>query len=55
MPVEIKELLIEINVANNIDAQTKAFSGKTDKKNKNEILIECIEQVMTMIDNKKER
>ncbi|HLW29808.1 MAG TPA: DUF5908 family protein [Brumimicrobium sp.] len=55
MPVEIKELLIEINVANSKDAYKTASSAQSTKKNKNEILTECIEQVMTMIENKNER
>lgn len=55
MAVEIKELLIEINVANSNDAHTEVFSGQTNKKHKNEILVECIEQVMEIIDNKNER
>ncbi len=55
MPVEIKELLIEINVANSKEAYKTASSGQTSAQDKNEILAECIEQVMAMIDNKDER
>ena len=55
MPIEIKELLIEINVSNSKEA-LKSYSSETSaKKDKNAILAECVEQVVALMENKKER
>ena len=55
MPIEIKELLIEINVSNSKEALKSYSSQSSEKKDKNAILTECIEQVVALIENKKER
>ena len=52
MPIEIKELHVKINV----DAE-KRQSPMRQKKNasKDLIVAECVEQVMTILSNSKER
>jgi len=52
MPVEIKELYIKINVKDAQDANTSASS---DEKGKEEVITECLEQVMSIMENKTER
>ena len=50
MPIEIKELMIEIVVAGE---ETAAGSGK--EKNDKEIIAECLEQMFSVLDTKRER
>ena len=52
MPIEIKELHIKINVDNDTD-QTARQPGKGDSKES--IVAECVDQVMQIISNQKER
>ncbi len=59
MPIEIKELNIRINVNQN---QPEQDSGRPQAAvqdngagNKDEIIAECIEQVMELLKNKMER
>ncbi|WP_165830092.1 DUF5908 family protein [Flavobacterium hydrophilum] len=52
MPIEIKELHIKINVSENPNSGSKpASSSATEKDN----IAECVEQVMKIIERKKER
>lgn len=51
MPVEIKELYIKINVT---DGKEAAEQSDTGEKNK-DVMVECIEQVMEIMDRKDER
>ena len=56
MPIEIRELNIRIHVNQNQPEQ----DGDTQKENaggsdKDEIIAECIEQVMELLKNKQER
>lgn len=53
MPIEIKELLIKIKV--NDAHQNNASPGKTSGEKTEEIMKECIEQVMEIQNRKKER
>ena len=53
MPIEIKELYIKINV--NDDAQTNASSEKTSGGRKDDIIKQCIEEITTIQERKKER
>lgn len=59
MPIEIKELNIRINVNQGQPEQnTPPHEGKADAQampDKNEIMAECIEQVMELLKNKQER
>lgn len=53
MPIEIKELHIKINVneSSNSGAKPAASSSAAEKDN----VAECVEQVMKIIERKKER
>ena len=51
MPIEIKELHIKINV----NEGAKSTPQKAAKKNHTMLLAECVEQVMQVIERKKER
>ncbi|WP_291143191.1 DUF5908 family protein [Flavobacterium sp. UBA7680] len=53
MPIEIKELHIKINVSENSSSGAKppAASSAAEKDN----VAECVEQVMKIIERKKER
>lgn len=52
MPVEIKELLIEINVVSD-DSKKSESKGAADDQS--QLLKDYIQQVMQTVDNKKER
>lgn len=52
MPIEIKELHIKINVDNETD---KMKRPNKSQNNKEMIVAECVEQVMQIISNFKER
>jgi len=52
MPVEIKELHVRINVGEPAD---KKRVPKNTANNKEMIVAECVEQVMQIISNSKER
>ncbi|WOD42834.1 DUF5908 family protein [Hwangdonia lutea] len=53
MPIEIKELHVKINVDNDIDKKSKTRANSTS--NKEQIVAECVDQVMQIISNSKER
>tara|TARA_B100001146_G_C16201117_1_gene444758 strand:+ start:822 stop:983 length:162 start_codon:yes stop_codon:yes gene_type:complete len=53
MPVTIKELHIKINVQE--DKQSSTSGSKTPQKNKEQILQECISEVMALQKRKEER
>lgn len=62
MPIEIKELHIRVNVTPPASQQNGADmavpGGRPSKfsgKDKQEIIAECVEQVMKILENKKER
>lgn len=59
MPIEIRELNIRINVNSNQPEQdpssTQAGNNSEGAQGKEEIIAECIEQVMEMLRNKNER
>lgn len=52
MPIEIKELHIKINVNENSNSGAKPASSSNKEK---EAVTECVEQVMKIIERKKER
>lgn len=52
MPILIKELHVKINVDN--DTDTKQSPNK-NQNNKEQIVAECVEQVMQIMSNLKER
>jgi len=52
MPIEIKELHVKINVDNDVDKKSPI---KSNSNNKEQIVAECVEQVMQIISNFKER
>ena len=52
MPIEIKELHVRINVDNSTE---KKQVPKNNVNNKEMIVAECVEQVMQIISNSKER
>lgn len=51
MPIEIKELHIKINV----NEGAKAPTEKVEKKKVEDVVSECVAQVMRVIEQKKER
>jgi len=51
MPVEIKELYIKINVTDGKDANAQNDQGAK----KEDLIAECMEQVMEIMDRKDER
>jgi hypothetical protein len=59
MPIEIKELNIRINVNQNQPEQDappqQATAQTAGNNNKEEIIAECIEQVMDILKNKMDR
>lgn len=56
MPVEIRELVIRATVGNpNQGGSNNATSGEQEAVPKEEIVKECISQVMQIINDKKER
>ena len=62
MPIEIKELHIKVNVTPpeppngaGSTAASPGGSGGLSAKVKQEIIAECVEQVMKILENKKER
>ncbi len=59
MPIEIKELNIRINVNQGQPEQTNSpHEGRNDAQalpDKNEIMADCVEQVMELLKNKQER
>lgn len=52
MPIEIKELHIKINVN---EGSKPAASPSTPKDKEEDPIAECVEQVMKIIERKKER
>lgn len=62
MPIEIKELHIRVNVTppdssdgRGAPAASSRRPGGLSAKEKQEIIAECVEQVMKILENKKER
>ena len=56
MPVEIRELIIRATVGNpNQGGSSNASSGDQEAVPKEEIVKECISQIMQIINDKKER
>lgn len=55
MPIEIKELLVEINVSNARKEKEDAGSNQLSADKKREMLTEFIEQMTAQIENKNER
>ncbi|MBZ4043746.1 DUF5908 family protein [Flavobacterium hibisci] len=53
MPIEIKELHIKINVSENSNSGSKPVSSSSNNEKDN--VAECVEQVMKIIERKKER
>lgn len=51
MPIEIKELHIKINV----NETSKSAPPSSSKGKDDEVINECVEQVMKVIERKKER
>lgn len=52
MPIEIKELHIKINVE---DPHEQPASGKNSPLEKEQLIAECVEQVMDILARKEER
>ena len=61
MPIEIKELVVKATVVeNNRDGATareggSAGAGATEGLNKQQLIEECVEQVLLILERKKER
>jgi hypothetical protein len=56
MPIEIKELHIKINVNESSNSGAKpAASSSSSSNNEKDTVAECVEQVMKIIERKKER
>lgn len=62
MPIEIKELHIRINVTppdsqggSGDSTPSSGRAGRISGNQKQEIIAECVEQVMKILENKKER
>jgi len=57
MPIEIRELTIKVTVdqPNPQEKQSAGGQGEGSKDDKDAILSQCVEQVLNIIQNKKER
>jgi 2,3-bisphosphoglycerate-independent phosphoglycerate mutase len=57
MPLEIRELHIKVNVNQPQQASQESASGEGDdaEKKKDALINQCIEEVMDILKNKKER
>jgi len=55
MPLEIKELIVRINIQQNIKEAKTTESNKISKNLRKQIVQECMEKVMEMIERKKDR
>ncbi|KAF0195080.1 MAG: hypothetical protein FD166_3137 [Bacteroidetes bacterium] len=62
MPIEIKELHIRVNVTPPASGQTPPAPGgspgqpeRLTGRQRQELIAECVEQVMKILENKKER
>lgn len=57
MPIEIRELNIRVVVSNDQNQESQNGSSNTgiDSAAKKEIIAECIEQIMELLQQKKER
>jgi hypothetical protein len=62
MPIEIKELHIRVNVTppalaqeSSVSAPSPGRTGIAGAREKQEIIAECVEQVMKILESKKER
>lgn len=58
MPIEIKELHINVAVNSNAAKSSSAPTGRgssVDEKERNDLIAECIERVFYIIHNRKER
>ncbi len=55
MPLEIKELTVRINVQQHIKKEPSGEANKIGKKLRKQIVQECIDKVMDMIERKKDR
>lgn len=58
MPIEIKELQINVLVRDNVrgnNSESIATSGIIPQTQLNEIIAECVEQVLTILKEKQER
>ncbi len=56
MPIEVKELHIRVTVNQPGQASASSNSGKKDEKeDKDAVIAHCIEEVLQIIDKRKER
>jgi hypothetical protein len=57
MPIEIRELTIKVNVNNDQNAAAAPFVGASsgDSDGKEEVVREAVEEVLRIMDSKKER
>ncbi|MDQ8012991.1 MAG: DUF5908 family protein [Flavobacterium nitrogenifigens] len=55
MPIEIKELHIKINVNESPSSGAKPASSSSSSSTEKDSVAECVEQVMKIIERKKER
>lgn len=53
MPIEIKELHIKINVSESANSGAKPASSSSSSGNEKDTVAECVEQVMKIIERKK--
>ena len=57
MPIEIKELHIKINIEEGASAKASTTTGNNaaSKKDKTNLISECVEAVMELLEQQKER
>ena len=55
MPIEIKELLVKITITDNKSPKNTQNGGALSSFNKEAIIKECVEKVLEILENKKER
>lgn len=55
MSIEIKELHIRINVDEGSNSSGNGQSGSTSMDAKTEIITTCVEEIMSILDNQRER
>jgi hypothetical protein len=55
MPVDIKEIHVKVTIDQSRDTENQSGNAADIKENKDAIIAECVEQVMEILNMKKER
>ncbi len=55
MPIEIRELVIKASITKSVSEEDSRPSPETDTADREEIIADCVEQVMEILKNQAER